>query len=156
MDKLLAMISELETKVPFCDTTKTEISEASVGWHIEHTLLATNRIILSMMRSDPAAYQWKFNKIRAMVFMMNKIPRGKGKAPQAAQPAGDITIEGLKAKFTSTLKNIAMLQNMEARKFFDHPLFGHLNLKSTKKFLKIHTKHHLKIIEDILQAAGKI
>jgi len=151
MKKLLLLLNELENKIPFSDRLNESVSSATVGWHIEHTLLATNKISHAVIASNPEEYKWKFNKIRTLIFLINRIPRGRGKAPKVAQPQGEITVENLKKNFELTKKKVAELNELSSRKHFDHPYFGKLNLKSTIWFLKIHITHHLKIIDDILR-----
>jgi hypothetical protein len=56
----------------------------------------------------------------------------------------------LKDSIAKAKENIASLASAQKNHYFEHPYFGKLNLKPTIKFLKIHTKHHLKIINDIL------
>lgn len=150
MKKLLTLLNELENKIPFSDRLNESVSSATAGWHIEHTLLATNKISHAVIASNPEVYRWKFNKIRTLIFLINRIPRGKGKAPKVAQPQGDITVESLKKNFELTKKKVAELNGLNSRNHFDHPYFGKLNLKSTIWFLKIHINHHLKIIDDII------
>jgi len=151
MNNLLTLLNELENKIPFCDRLNENVSSATVGWHIDHTLLVTNKISHAVKASNPDEYKWRFNKIRTLVFLINRIPRGKGKAPKVAQPQGDITVELLKKNFELTKKKVAELNGLNSGNHFDHPYFGKLNLKSTIWFLKIHTKHHLKIIDDIIR-----
>ena len=47
------------------------------------------------------------------------------------------------------------MKELHANSNFKHPYFGVLNLKMTKRFLEIHTNHHLKIIKEILQSNNK-
>lgn len=35
--------------------------------------------------------------------------------------------------------------------FFKHPYFGNLNVKDAIKMLKLHTRHHIDIINDIIK-----
>jgi hypothetical protein len=150
MHKLLKQIKELESKIPNQEDYNPEISKSNVGWHIEHILLTNKMIIEAVEKSNPADYTWSFKLPRIVVFTMNKIPRGRAKAPKVVVPKTydeQTLLEHLKIV---TLK-IQGLENMSSDKYFDHPYFGNLRLNKTIKFLEIHTKHHLEIINDIIK-----
>jgi hypothetical protein len=150
MHKLLNYVKELESKIPNQEDYNPEISKSNVGWHIEHILLTNKMIMEAVEKSNPANYSWSFKLSRIVVFTMNKIPRGKAKAPKVVFPKTydeQTLLEHLKIV---TLK-IQGLENMSSDKYFDHPYFGNLRLNKTIKFLEIHTKHHLEIINDIMK-----
>jgi len=150
MHKLLKQIKELESTIPNQEDYNPEISKSNVGWHIEHILLTNKMILEAVEKSNPADYTWSFKLPRIVVFTMNKIPRGRAKAPKVVVPKTydeQTLLEHLKIV---TLK-IQGLENMSSDKYFDHPYFGNLRLNKTIKFLEIHTKHHLEIINDILK-----
>jgi hypothetical protein len=150
MHKLLKQIKELESKIPNQEDYNPEISKSNVGWHIEHILLTNKMILEAVEKSNPADYTWSFKLPRIVVFTMNKIPRGRAKAPKVVVPKTydeQTLLEHLKIV---TLK-IQALENMSSDKYFDHPYFGNLRLNKTIKFLEIHTKHHLEIINDIIK-----
>ena len=152
MEKLLKLIKQLEKNIPNYAKQQTAISAANVGWHIDHSLLVFVRIITAMETSDPALYKSSFNLKKLLVYTLNKIPRGRAKAPKIVQPTGDITPDKLLANVDAAFKKIKALNNLQRHHHFDHPYFGKLNLKETHKFLAIHTNHHLKIINDIMRA----
>lgn len=150
MHKLLNYVKELESKIPNQEDYNPEISKSNVGWHIEHILLTNKMILEAVEKSNPADYTWSFKLPRIVVFTMNKIPRGRAKAPKVVVPKTydeQTLLEHLKIV---TLK-IQGLENMSSDKYFDHPYFGNLRLNKTIKFLEIHTKHHLEIINDIIK-----
>ena len=150
MHKLLKYVKELESKIPNQEDYNPEISKSNVGWHIEHILLTNKMIIEAVEKSNPADYTWSFKLSRIVVFTMNKIPRGRAKAPKVVVPKTydeQTLLEHLKIV---TLK-IQGLENMSPDKYFEHPYFGNLRLNKTIKFLDIHTKHHLEIINDIMK-----
>jgi hypothetical protein len=150
MHKLLIYVKELESKIPNLEDYNPEISKSNVGWHIEHILLTIKMIIEAVEKSNPADYTWSFKLSRIVVFTMNKIPRGRAKAPKVVVPKTydeQTLLEHLKIV---TLK-IQGLEKMSSDKYFDHPYFGNLRLNKTIKFLEIHTKHHLEIINDIIK-----
>jgi len=150
MQELSKLIKSLEEKIPMMDAANTQISSAKVGWHIQHSLMVINSIINGLKQSDPNTYQWKFNLNKTLIFTLGKIPRGKGKAPKVVQPKEEITQATLLESVEKANISVAELNHVQKNQYFLHPYFGHLNLKPTIKFLKIHTKHHLKIINDIL------
>jgi hypothetical protein len=150
MQALLSLLNTLETKIPYHEKINVSVSQSSVGWHIEHSLLAAIRIIAVLKKSNPDEYKWIFNFPRLYVYTLNKIPRGRGKAPQSVQPAGEITRQTLTDSLAVAKQKVAELHSLHPRSNFMHPYFGKLNVKATIKFLKIHTQHHLKIIDDIV------
>ena len=151
MNKLTDLINQLETIIPFCEKMNESVSKVAAGWHIEHTMLTAIRIIDALEKSDPSGYHWKFNPSKIFVFTLNKIPRGKGKAPKQVQPNGSAGKDELLNQLQILKSRLTVLHSLRKDNFFDHPYFGHLKVKETIKFLNIHTKHHLKIIEDIIK-----
>lgn len=150
MPKLEQLLKNLEYKISEHETINATISTVSVGWQIEHILLTINGVV-DALQNPRTAYKWSFRLPRILVFGMNKIPRGKAKAPKKVQPKGSFDVMNIKKQFETARKNIQLLQTLDKNLYFEHPFLGHLKLKQTKKFLEIHTKHHLKIIDDITQ-----
>ncbi len=151
MNKLQGQLNELETKISKQDICNNDVSKSTVGWHIEHILLTINIIIEEVKKSNPANYKWSFKLPKILVFSMNKIPRGRAKAPKIVLPKtyNELTLnEHLKI----SKLNIQDLENISSGNYFNHPYFGNLKLDKTIKFLEIHTNHHLKIINDIIKS----
>ena len=144
------LIQQLENYLVFLKTEKPSVSTANVGWHIQHSLLVIIKVIESIQQSDPLEYKWKFNVKRSIVFAMNGFPRGKAKAPKSVEPAEIITNELVIETLSIASKSLSILDKCSPNQYFNHPFFGKLNVKSTHKFLKIHTHHHIKIIKDII------
>lgn len=151
MEKLQQYLNRFESNFSSYETINSSVSKASVGWHIDHSLKVINVVCESLKNSNPVEYLWKFNKIRFIIYTIGFIPRGKGKAPKYVQSYETIIVEDLKSQLSEAKKNILEIKNFDRKSNFKHPLFGVLNLKQTLYFLDIHTKHHLKIIEDILR-----
>jgi hypothetical protein len=150
MKTINQLIAELEKTIVFFEKSNPEISKSSVAWHIEHSLKVITQISLAVSSSNPSNYKWRFNFGRVLVLGFNKIPRGKGKAPKSVLPEGDISSETLKQSIVNAKNGVLKLEKLNANHHFFHPYFGQLNLSSTKKFIAIHTNHHLKIIKDII------
>jgi hypothetical protein len=151
MNSLLPLLQQLENHIPNFEKTNPNVSNSTVGWQIDHCLLVINGIISQLEISDPTEFQSKFNFPKFMVFTMGKIPRGKARAPKTVNPTEKATVIELQTKIELAKNNILKLTSFSENLFFKHPFFGDLNKKQTEKFLTIHTKHHLKIIEDILK-----
>lgn len=149
--KLNAQIDELAKKISQYNIISLEVSKSNVGWHIEHILLTINAIIEAVKESNPEKYKSSFNFVRILVFNTKTIPRGRAKSPKVVAPKiyDEIT---LKEHLEFTKSKIQELEKMGSGKYFNHPVFGHLKLNKTLKFLNIHTNHHLKIIKDIVNA----
>jgi hypothetical protein len=151
MNKILPLIDLLESKISNYKKVNTAISASSVGWHVEHTLLVLINVTESIKNSKPEEFKANFNFVRTIVFTLNKIPRGKGKAPKSVQPKAEGTLDALKGNILLTKEKVKELYTLDKDKHFAHPYFGNVGLNGCIKFLAIHTSHHLKIIEDILK-----
>ena len=149
MEKLNQLITQLENSIPFSSQANPAISAGNVGWHIDHSILVINQILGALEASDPKDYEWKFNVKRTVVFFMNKIPRGKAKAPKSVLPAEHFQEETVRANMTIARYKIEQLSHLPPDAFFVHPYFGKLNVKATRKMLLLHTAHHLQIIKDV-------
>jgi hypothetical protein len=151
MKRLYALVNELEASIPHMEKLNTAVSHAPVGWHIQHSILVALQIIQAVENSNPADYQSKFNLKRFLIYTLNKIPRGRAKAPERVMPKEAFKTDELKKDIQLLKSRLDVLNTLEHSKFFIHHMFGHLNLKATIKMLKIHTKHHLDIINDIIK-----
>ncbi|MFZ1263289.1 MAG: hypothetical protein WAT34_07230, partial [Chitinophagaceae bacterium] len=70
MKSLLSFINELENKLPFIEQKKEAVSQVTVGWHLEHSLLALIKMISAVEQSNPADIKKKFNLKRSLVLML--------------------------------------------------------------------------------------
>ena len=151
MNPLHNILLQLESHIPNLEKTNSKISSSSIGWQIDHCLLVINGIISQLEVSNPSEYRPKFNLPKFIVFTTGKIPRGKARAPKIVMPVDVATADELKSKIELAKTNILKLSSFPTNAHFKHPFFGDINASNTEKFLAIHTKHHLKIIEDILR-----
>ena len=150
MKSLLSFINELENKLPFIEQKKEAVSQVTVGWHLEHSLLALIKMISAVEQSNPADIKKKFNLKRSLVLMLGKIPRGKAKVPDSVKPGAEInraTITGLLEK---ARQKAELFEKLNSDKFFTHPVFGDLQINQARKIMAIHTNHHIEIIKDII------
>lgn len=151
MKNLDAILPDLATYFPDYNQSNAAISEANVGWHLEHCLLVIKQITATVAQSEPSLFKSKFNFPRFFVFLSNTIPRGKAQAPKVVIPSDEITLDTLQTSLANTYQAVAYLKDCQDKQYFMHPFFGQLNKKQTIQFLAIHTAHHLKIIRDILK-----
>ena len=149
MQNLQNLLYQLESKIPFYEKTNPSVSNATVGWQIEHSLKTIYQIVLAVKNSNPQEYHWKFNKSKLFISILGFIPRGKAKAPKVVQPDDTISEESLLLSLHNVKAILEEWKSFNQNAYFQHPFFGNLNKKSTEWFLNLHTKHHLKIINDI-------
>lgn len=137
-----------------------EISDWSLGQHCDHILKADRlnlRAIEVLMRGggEPIDSMRKTHP----VFQSGEIPRGVAKAPDFVLPTEDPRSEDLEPLsgrvFTGWKEMLAEWQvgagsghNLEMG--ISHHEMGILNIPGWIRFAEIHTRHHVCIMEDIL------
>ena len=150
MEKLADLLAELESRISQHNALNEAVSKQSVGWHIEHLLLAFNQMVNALKKSNPDDYKWEFKIMRLLVLSTGWIPRGKANAPSVVLPV-KYDEATLRNDFEVAKNRLKELDNLSTDHCYNHPFFGYLTFDETIRMLGIHTKHHLKIINDILK-----
>ena len=119
MKKLLHVLNDFEMQAPLYLTNNQMVSEANVGWHIMHSCLVINSIAKAIIASDPALYKKKFSWKAFLVLLLNKIPRGKAKAPSFTQPASEVTMSMVLQQIEDARKSADLLSTADKNKYFN-------------------------------------
>lgn len=148
---LNTQMQEMESYFPYLDTFDPKVSKVHVGWHLAHCFKVINGVCDALKTSSPKSFRSQFNLKRKIVFTLGSFPRGKAKAPKVVIPEGETTLADLLENLKRARKNISEYDSLEKNNFFEHPYFNQLNKIQAKRLLEVHSKHHLKIIRDILK-----
>lgn len=153
MKSLTSLIKELENKLPFIDKKNEAVSKVTVGWHLEHSLLAMIKMISAVENSNPTEFRKNYNLKRSIVLMLGKIPRGKAKVPDSVIPGSTINMSTINPLLEKAKGKVDLFEKLTKDKFFTHPVFGAVRVKKARRIIAIHTIHHTKIINDILKGS---
>lgn len=148
---LNGQLKELEDYFPMIHLENPRVSKVNVGWHLAHSLKVINEVCSSLKTSKPEEFRSQFNLKRGIVFALGSFPRGKARAPKFVMPEGKVTMEDLLVQLHTSKENLASFDSLERDNYVDHPYFNQLNKIQAKRLLEVHTKHHLKIIKDIIK-----
>ncbi|HSI69076.1 MAG TPA: DUF1569 domain-containing protein [Gillisia sp.] len=144
-------LDEMEEYIPFIKTRDLNVSRVDIGWHLDHSLKVINGVFSTLKESDPERYRPKFSFSRIVVFTLGRFPRGKAKAPKEVMPGTEVDQKDLIARLEEARENFRSFDSLHKNNYFKHPYFHHLNKKGAKRLMEVHTRHHLKIIRDILR-----
>jgi hypothetical protein len=139
----------LKTMMPFSNLLNKSISLTGIDWHLDHSLKVIIGVCTALQNSNPQDYKWSFNLTKLLIFTAKTIPRGKVKAPKSVVATEKIAINLLETEYNDAIELLQNVKNLPEKSNFKHPYFGVLKRNETMTFLKIHTKHHLKIMKEI-------
>ncbi|WP_375238838.1 DUF1569 domain-containing protein [Aurantibacter sp.] len=145
-------INKLQDALNHFETSNPSISNRAVDWHIDHCIRIIVGVCSQLKKSDPETFKKTFNLKRALILKSGYIPRGKAKAPKHVNTLDIINKEEVVSLINKSKSSVQEIKGLPKKAFFSHPFFGDLNLKQTKRFLEVHTNHHLKIIDDIISS----
>tara|TARA_R110002126_G_scaffold181187_4_gene330028 strand:- start:39211 stop:39777 length:567 start_codon:yes stop_codon:yes gene_type:complete len=144
-------LSFIKEHLHYLEKENVAVSKVSVGWHLDHSLKVINTVLDILKQSDTEEYEKKFNFFRFYIFLKGSFPRGKVKSPKRVLPPEIILIKALEEQIRLVENSLKNYPSIQENQFFTHPIFKQLNKKQTLKFLKLHSQHHFKIIQDILK-----
>ncbi|MEO9512415.1 MAG: DUF1569 domain-containing protein [Flavobacteriaceae bacterium] len=148
---LSEQLNEIATHIPNRDSFNLKVSKVPVAWHLDHSLKTINSIFRAMESSDPELFRSNFSVSRFFVYAYGDFPRGYAKAPRLVLPPDNITTKSLYRQLEEAKVNSSKLEYLHTKSHFKHPYFNVIDKDQSKRFLKIHTRHHLKIVRDILK-----
>ena len=147
-------LEELRAVVADAGLRARTVSGWSVGMHIHHCGLAMIGMSRALIASEPPPPPSRFSLITTLVFLTGRIPRGRGKAPDAALPQENVPQEKLVALLDESERACAAAEESDRATWFKHFAFGILDRDKTLRLIAIHNRHHLRIISDIRTARG--
>ncbi|REE80805.1 hypothetical protein BX611_2460 [Lutibacter oceani] len=145
-------LDALEQLVPHYLLRNEKVSSTTVAWHIDHSLKVINSVCEALKKSNPENYKGTSSFVKFYIFLTGNIPKGKAKAPKHVVENGEISKIALENQLEISKKHLQEIKILSAKNHFSHPYFGMLPLKKSQRFLAIHTKHHLKIINEIINS----
>ncbi|APG66214.1 DUF1569 domain-containing protein [Tenacibaculum todarodis] len=148
-EKLDYLLQRIEGYIENHEVLKLDISKASVGWHLDHSLKVVNAVVKTLQESDPTTYKNNFSFVGKVFFALGFFPRGKAKAPKHVKPPEVVLKEDIILQLEIAKTNIKTISSLDNNAYFKHPLFRHINKKRVVRFLVLHTNHHVKIINEI-------
>ena len=151
IEQLKELILEIEKAIPFKDKMNEKISKSDIGWQLDHSLKVINNVCVILKKEHSKPYKKDFNLLRFVLFTLGYIPRGKAKAPKFVNEQKPISSQSLIEQLNKAKAHVKAIALLDKNAYFTHHAFGILSKKKTIRFLEIHTKHHLKIINDILK-----
>ncbi len=141
----------IEKYLIYRDSLDTDVSKVAVAWHLDHSLKVINGICGSLQASNPKSYKKNVNVARLLSFTFGFIPRGRAKSPKSVLPPQIIKTDDIVSQLATARDKLMTLEALDENSNFKHPVFDRLNKKQAKRFIEIHTRHHLKIVKDILK-----
>jgi len=141
---------KLRGSIARADTCARSVSEWSVGMHVHHCALAGIEICKSLEASTPPPPRSGLSVVGRLVFSIGRIPRGRGKAPEAVVPTQEITPAELVALLDEAERRLEAARKLDRKTWFEHFAFGVLDRDKAIQLIGIHNRHHLRIIADIL------
>jgi hypothetical protein len=145
-------LAELRRVVPEHAVLVPAVSRWSVGMHVHHVSLAMIEVCRSLVESEPPPPRSRFRILTWAVLTVGRIPRGRAESPDPALPREGIGPEELSALLDDCDAWMSRAERAMPGQWFRHFVFGVLDRDRTLQFLEVHNRHHLRIVQDILDA----
>ena len=159
LDRLADCLGESEDRLR---AVVPSVSGWSPAQHVEHTLIAVRRMFAAIVelrdRSGTAIKPKGRPTLAGRALLMGGwIPRGKAEAPDFAVPGAAPdrallreNLEAAATQFAALVPDAPSLRDVPG--VIDHPILESFSAAQWWRFARVHTEHHLAIIDDLLDA----
>ena len=138
-------------------TVNEQVSLWSTAQQLDH-ILKVAISILERILLRPEPLPGGINLTGRLALFAGRIPRGRGKSPERLRG-----VQVSSEELATPLAKLAELVDSVDREYtfrpraaiLKHPFFGTLTDEQSLQFAVLHTRHHLKIIHDILRDSGR-
>jgi len=156
MTELTETMAQLRGYIKHAAAIEPGVSSWTVGDHVEHVLIVCGGFAVALVsgRAVPSSADDETVRMQAYskhrVLDTGSIPRGSVTAPPAGQPKGGLDADALHALSEKTSARLARAANVPETALAHHPLLGELTRDEVFRFLDVHARHHMAIMDDIL------
>ena len=130
------------------------VSNWSVAEQLDHAVRICASI-LGRIHEPGETVPQKLNLVGRVILLVGWIPRGKGKSPKAFLPVPCSREEMRKSVSDARTLLDGLLAGRASEsndRIVPHPIFGGLTAREAFGFAITHTRHHMKIVREILAA----
>ena len=120
--------------------------------HVHHCALAMIGTCRALQKSTPPPPLSRPPLIRIVAFSTGRFIRGRARSPERVLPRADISVAELTSLLEEAGRQVEAAGNLDGRRWFNHFMFGVLKRDDALRFLRIHNRHHLRIVSDIVSA----
>ena len=145
-------LGRLRGAVMDAGTCVPSVSKWSIGMHVHHCCLVIVGISRSLAASKPPPPRVRRSLLASFLLRIGRIPRGRAKTAEAALPRGDVSPPELLELLEKSEQLLAEVDRLGPQCWFKHFAFGVLDRDEAVHFIRMHNRHHLRIISDILAA----
>lgn len=132
---------------------RSEISDWSIGQHVDHLLKVDSSILNSIASKSNFAKGKAKGPLAWVVLTTGFIPRGRAESP-ASVAGEEVTAEEVRFRSNEAVSVLDQLPPgivSSRAPFKEHPFLGTFSIRDWLRFLVVHHRHHQKIIRDIFQ-----
>ena len=153
IDNLHSEIDRIAASVPSAALRSKHVSDWSIGQHIEHVAKATSAFAVTLLRHRSSSLPLDENPWKSVLLERGVFPRGVVEAPKFTLPGERTDRSVLETLLLKTRNRISKLQDLSPDVAANHHYLGTMQRDEAIAFMAIHLRHHISIIEDILDAA---
>lgn len=144
------LLDELRAAVPSAAVRSPEVSAGSVAWHLHHLYLSMSGISRALLECDTPP-EGRPTPTGRLVLTTGFIPRGGAKSPDVAIPREESAPDELAEMLDRAEELLDRAAETGRDAWFRHFVLGSLRRDQALKFVRVHNRHHLRIIRDILK-----
>ncbi len=150
-----SLLSEYLRLLEETDVREPDVSGWSVHEHVEHVAVANNYFLtfLHRLSKGEGSPEGRPRFLGRILLWTGFIPRGKGEAPDFVVPTGRGNVRALLERARDRFA--ALGPQTKGGNRLPHPFIGAVTARQWARFAEVHTRHHLKIINDIRKTASR-